>query len=416
MKRILLVLQFAVAVAVLAVILWIGVRVHASSATSRGGFRSSWSPAAAASYLDYRAAWWEGWPAAQRSQGTVCVSCHTTLPYALVRPALRQQLNEASLTPAEQAMLESIEKRVGAWPRVDSYYSDPAHAEPSRSTEVVLNAVILAAYSANQNRTLPQTERAFDEAWSRQKTDRADAGGWDWQNFHEAPWESTESAYQGAAFMAMAVGMMPTQYAGEPTVRNHVQLLEAYLSKSYPTQPLMNQIYVLWASASIPGLISEAQRTALLTEVARLQHSDGGWSLADLDPQRTLRRSMLDLFKRAESADGSDGCATGLTVLALETSGVRRSDPALQRGLAWLEGHQYQDGTWWASSLNGFRDPASEMGRFMSDAATGYAVLALERASSLQKMSPPPASEQPVHATPGGPGRASRRTPGKLSD
>jgi hypothetical protein len=50
----------------------------------------------------------------------------------------------------------------------------------------------------------------------------------------------------------------------------------------------------------------------------------------------------------------------------------------LNRGLQWLAQHQAKDGSWWASSLNGPLDPDSDIARFMSDAATGYAVLALE--------------------------------------
>src|SRR5438309_1994089 len=42
-----------------------------------------WSPEAAARYLDSRAAWWQSWPKSQRDHETVCVSCHTMLPYAL---------------------------------------------------------------------------------------------------------------------------------------------------------------------------------------------------------------------------------------------------------------------------------------------------------------------------------------------
>ena len=44
---------------------------------------------AAAAYLDARAEWWSTWPNAARDRGTFCISCHTTLPYALARPALR---------------------------------------------------------------------------------------------------------------------------------------------------------------------------------------------------------------------------------------------------------------------------------------------------------------------------------------
>jgi hypothetical protein len=34
--------------------------------------------------------------------------------------------------------------------------------------------------------------------------------------------------------------------------------------------------------------------------------------------------------------------------------------------------------------MNGFRDPTSDLGRFMSDAATGYAVLAIQQANGTQ--------------------------------
>jgi squalene-hopene/tetraprenyl-beta-curcumene cyclase len=74
----------------------------------------------------------------------------------------------------------------------------------------------------------------------------------------------------------------------------------------------------------------------------------------------------------------SDGYATGLVTLALRESGSPRAAAHVERGLRWLVQHQDSaTGMWHASSLNKQRDPASDAGKFMSDAATAYAVLAL---------------------------------------
>jgi hypothetical protein len=72
-----------------------------------------------------------------------------------------------------------------------------------------------------------------------------------------------------------------------------------------------------------------------------------------------------------------DGYATGLIVLALEENHVK--DDAVTHGIAWLKANQDKTtGAWPAWSLNKNRDPKSNIGQFMSDAATSYAVLALD--------------------------------------
>ena len=59
---------------------------------------------------------------------------------------------------------------------------------------------------------------------------------------------------------------------------------------------------------------------------------------------------------------------------------VPRDDASVHRGLAWLNAHQDQaGGFWFTASLNKNRDPQSDPGRFMSDAGTAWAVLALTK-------------------------------------
>jgi hypothetical protein len=70
-------------------------------------------------------------------------------------------------------------------------------------------------------------------------------------------------------------------------------------------------------------------------------------------------------------------------VLTLQKSGADSQDATLKRGLDWLRQHQEKDGRWQAPSLNAQRDPKTDdAALFMSDAATAYAVLALENPSS----------------------------------
>jgi squalene-hopene/tetraprenyl-beta-curcumene cyclase len=380
-------LLLLLAAAAASIFVWTAIRVRATSAADSGALRGEWSASAAAIYLDSREAWWRNWHPAQLGGGAACISCHTVLPYVLVRPALRAQLGETGPTAAENSIREGIEERVTDWQTIQPYYPDPAHATSSRATEAVLNALTMAAYNAGRDRLSPLATRAFDNAWALQETAGESAGGWQWQDFHLAPWESNESAYQGAALMAIAVGMTPKQYRSKPEVRHHVEALRDYLRRSFAMQPAFNQLYVMWASAQLPQLLSDTQRNDLIAQVGRLQHPDGGWSLAGLDKQTSLRQSALALFQRIDKVDGSDGCATGLAVLALEEDRVPLQDPVLLGGLTWLRRHQREDGSWWASSMNGLRNPATGTGKFMSDAATGYATMALEDARSLPSVS-----------------------------
>ncbi len=335
-----------------------------------------WNPAAATQYLDSRETWWQGWKRAQKDHGTLCVSCHTQATYAMARPVLRGRSGEREPSEQELVMLASVEKRVRDWKIVQPFYSDAVSGAgkevESRNAEAVLNAIILACYDAPKEHLSERTRMAFDNAWELQSKSGPDAGAWVWQNFDYTPWESKESQYHWAALMAMAVGSAPEGYRNDKKISANVALLRGYLQSHYDAQPLVNKMVALWAAKYVPGLLTLDQMRALVDQVDALQHPDGGWSLTDLGTWK--RRDGTPLETR------SDGYATGLAVLVLEESLVTGDKkPHVARGLAWLEANQDKNtGAWPAWSLNKNRDPKSDAGMFMSDAATSYAVLALE--------------------------------------
>ena len=119
-----------------------------------------WNPAAASRFLDQREAWWASCPRAARDQGTFCVSCHTTIPYALARPALRAVLHEQSPSNDERELRENVAKRVRLWNEVGPYYA--GQDRESRGTESVANAVVLASLDAPAKHLSAEARAALD--------------------------------------------------------------------------------------------------------------------------------------------------------------------------------------------------------------------------------------------------------------
>ena len=333
-----------------------------------------WSPKSAESYLDGRLDWWMSWPVAARDHDTFCVSCHTTAPYGLAQPVLREALGEPSPSAAEQKLLDNVKKRVRMWDEVAPFYPDETRGVPktseSRGTESVLNALILSAQDARAGSLSPDSRRAFDIMWKEQLQTGDARGAWAWLEFHNKPWEGN-SQYYGAALAAVAVGNAPGGYAAAG-VAGHLRELELYLIREQGSQDPIDRVMLLWASAHLSGLLTAARRQSIIDETLSKQRPDGGFSLSDFVGS-WKRRDGTPLETR------SDGYATGLVTLALLDAGVERDDARLGRSLAWLRSNQQAaDGRWLAYSLNEQRDLDSYVGEFMSDAATAYAVLALE--------------------------------------
>jgi squalene-hopene/tetraprenyl-beta-curcumene cyclase len=314
------------------------------------------------------------------------VSCHTALPYALSRSALRGALADHTLSPNERRLLENVTKRVRLGKDAGPYYSDQKSGDhktaESRGTEAVLNALILASYDARQGRLSDDARAAFDHMWAMQNTTGDDKGAWSWLDFDLQPWEAKESSYFGATLAAAAAGTAPENYRSTPAIHDRLMLLREYLDRGYATQSLYNRTVLLWASTKLPGLVKPDRQKSLVAEILNQQRADGGWSLASLNATsgRSTLRAYVRSWIRADETK-SDGYATGLVTLTLQQAGLPRDNVQVMRGLSWLERNQnMSEGSWPADSLNAHRDPASNIGHFMSDAATAYAVLALTEA------------------------------------
>lgn len=336
---------------------------------------ADWNPKLAAEYLDGRQKEWFAWPRANTS-GVPCVSCHTSAPYLLVRPALRRALGEGEHTPYEAGLLAGLKSRVD---KRDAKALFPGKngvgAVQSTGVEAVLAALFLATEDAASGTLSEETEKALDRMWSLQASTGKTAGAWDWTDAQLDPWETADSVFYGASLAALATGVAPSGYQSRVGVRENVDALKKYLQAQLEAQPLHNRLILLWASTKLRDTLSRAEQDAIIEAVRSRQEADGGWTVESL--------GAWGKHEAAPPSPRSNNYATAIVAFVLQRAGVARTDPGLSRALDWLRGRQNPEfGFWEAQSMNKVYPPNSMQLRFMRDAATGYAALALLESNS----------------------------------
>jgi hypothetical protein len=332
---------------------------------------AAWNPEKAGESLDGRVKLW--------FRSAECISCHTALPYALARPALRKLVGATPPTEQETKLLAHVKKRVTNWKDLDTkefglyYDANDELKKQSWGTEAVFNALILAFDDRSEGRSSPSesTKQAFVNLWQTQVQSGNNKGAWEWLDFNEAPWGNSESPYFGASLAAIAVGTAPGYASTADTdVQAKIALLRGYLKSQLEGQNLHNRIWGLWASTQLEGILTKAEQKKIIDRLFDKQQDDGGWSLPTLG---TWVR-----HDRTKQEPSSDAYATALILHVVQLAGVPKKHAKVAMGLDWLKRNQSATGAWRSVSVVKKRDPASHAGQFMSDAATAYTVLALD--------------------------------------
>lgn len=318
-------------------------------------FAEDWSPQRAARYLDSRQAEWFAWKQAQSADGP-CVSCHTGLTYLLARPVLGAALSETAPTEFEKGLLARLRSKAGAKP-----------AGSLQVVETIFTALFIPRTSSGLTLDA-DTRRAFDQLWALQVLEGRLQGSWRWYSAELDPFETSESAFFGGSLAAMAVAATPAPYRNEPDVRERIHQLTEYFRRELPNQPLHNRLALLWASSKLAGILAEEDRKSIIEETLKKQGVDGGWTLESLGPW--VKR------EHAPTQPGSNSYATAFAAFVLREGGV---EPAkLARAHSWLRAHQDpKTGAWPALSMNKPYPADSMQIKFMQDAATAFAALAL---------------------------------------
>jgi squalene-hopene/tetraprenyl-beta-curcumene cyclase len=350
----------------------------------------AWNQKATRQYLEGRVGWWLDWEPAARGQGSTCVSCHTTVPYALALPALSKLTGGEPVPDVARRMLDGVRTHVEKWDDLAAAGPKPEGAlapifgggrrEPALDTESVLNATVLVAAEPPAKGKLSDAAcKALDVMWARQQAD----GSWRWLEFGLRPWEA-DGEYFGATLAAVAAGTAGSRYPRHDATETNLKsaALRKFLRARLAEKPLLhNRALALWAASHRKDLFTDDEKKIMVADLFNLQGADGGWSMRDLGKTATAAGAAgWAIVGSHPNGAVSDGYATGLVVLALERAGVPGRDPRLAKGLKWLTTRQAADGTWPVVYVNKKRDPEDDIGKFNRDAGAAFALLALAQA------------------------------------
>jgi squalene-hopene/tetraprenyl-beta-curcumene cyclase len=343
--------------------------------------KSSWlvrSPAQdtglALNYMDDRM---RDWLNVGRTHSGQCLSCHTSVPYAMARPAFGQ-------TEELENVRKIVEERVKIYKNegIDSPNLKPWYDYPkeSFSTESVANSITLIymdkGEGLGQEKLSKEAKASLDWAFEMQIKEGPKKGGFLWLDmFNLKPFEAKGGEMWGASMLAVAIGESPGNYKNNPMIQDNLKMLKEYLGREFNNHTLHEQLMVVWADHELGGgILTEAQIKQTIKKTLS-NHKEGGWSIHKL------------LGVAGESTP--DGYATGMVTNILLKKGLKE-EVKVQNAVKWIRTSQNivstgvlpngspSCGSWFGMSPN-----SGEASTFFTDISTSYSMLTLKTASKL---------------------------------
>lgn len=286
-----------------------------------------------------------------------CITCHTNGLHLVAGSVA---------TPQSEVLLKS---REFSRKYLSSYVQHDKKPEDGYGSieGIVAGTSFLAISEMNTAEKLhPDTEAALDYIWTRQSK----SGAWDsWLKCHWGPFEVDD--HFGVSLAAIALAMTPDAYRKKPESIHAWQNLKKYL-KANPPVSAHQKGMLLWLSRYASESSTSVEKKKWLKELRDLQQDDGGWVLIHLGNADWKRKD------NQPQSQISDGYATAFVIYVLRQSGVSASDPAINRGIAWLKTHQRESGRWFTHS------PRVDGRHYITQAASNMALLALSSCGELR--------------------------------